>query len=188
VVYEDQGPPFWLREGDCVLQPPRIRHRVIECSPGLEVIEVGCPANHETWADHDLELPTGRVLPERDFGGQRFVHHVASTARWQPWRLEGFEARDTGIAAATSGLATVRVVRSIEPLALQEQHTNTEFLFLFVLSGAVALHCDGRDPVGLKTGDSCVLPEGLRHGWKDCSSDFEMLEVALPAAFSQSSD
>jgi quercetin dioxygenase-like cupin family protein len=27
VVYEDQGPPFVLQAGDCVLQPPRIRHR-----------------------------------------------------------------------------------------------------------------------------------------------------------------
>src|SRR4051812_30824694 len=30
VVYEDQGPPFWLGPGDCVLQPPEIRHRVLE--------------------------------------------------------------------------------------------------------------------------------------------------------------
>src|SRR5262245_50397922 len=37
VVYEDQGPPFALEAGDCVLQPPEIRHRVLESSPGLEV-------------------------------------------------------------------------------------------------------------------------------------------------------
>ena len=41
VVYEDQGPPFVMHAGDCVLQPPGIRHRVLECSAGLEVIEVG---------------------------------------------------------------------------------------------------------------------------------------------------
>lgn len=58
VVYEDQGPPLVMRAGDCVLQPPRIRHRVLESSPGLEVIEIGCPAEHETFADHDLQLPT----------------------------------------------------------------------------------------------------------------------------------
>src|SRR5262249_55722000 len=34
VVYEDQGPPFVLAAGDCVLQPRRIRHRVLESSPG----------------------------------------------------------------------------------------------------------------------------------------------------------
>ena len=63
VVYEDQGPPFVLQAGDCVLQPPRIRHRVLEASPGLEVVEIGCPADHETRADLVMELPTGRVEP-----------------------------------------------------------------------------------------------------------------------------
>ena len=29
VVYEDQGPPFWLEAGDCVVQPPEIRHCVL---------------------------------------------------------------------------------------------------------------------------------------------------------------
>src|SRR5690349_7367988 len=53
VVYEGQGDPFVMAPGDCVLQPPRIRHRVLESSPGLEVIEVAGPAEHETLADHD---------------------------------------------------------------------------------------------------------------------------------------
>ena len=72
VVYEDQGPPFALEAGDCVLQPPMIRHRVLESSPGLEVIEVSCPAEHETWTDHELQLPTREVLPERLFGRPAF--------------------------------------------------------------------------------------------------------------------
>ena len=58
VVYEDQGPPFRLHRGDCVLQPPEIRHRVLRSSPGLEVIEIGCPARHDTVAEHSIELPT----------------------------------------------------------------------------------------------------------------------------------
>src|SRR6185295_6532342 len=82
VVYEDQGPPFVLEEGDCVLQPPGIRHRVLESSPGLEVVERGSPAEHETLVDHELALPTGSVLAEREFGGQSFVRHVAARAAW----------------------------------------------------------------------------------------------------------
>ena len=57
VVYEDQGPPFVLQAGDAVLQPPEIRHRVLESSAGLEVIEVSCPAEHETLADLDWSCP-----------------------------------------------------------------------------------------------------------------------------------
>ena len=74
VVYEDQGDPFWLEPGDCVVQPPEIRHRVLECIAGSEVVEVSMPAEHETWADHDLSLPTAAIRPERIFGGQPFIH------------------------------------------------------------------------------------------------------------------
>ena len=58
-----------------------------------------------------LTLPTSDLRPDRDFGGQRFVHHQAASADWQPAWLPGFEARDTGISAATQGLAGVRVLR-----------------------------------------------------------------------------
>src|SRR3990172_3158888 len=139
VVYEDQGPPFVLEAGDCVLQPPRIRHRVLESSPGLEVIEIGCPANHETFADHDLALPTSTLRPERDFSGQMFVRHVAARATWQPFRLEGFECRDTGIAATTNGIATVRVARPRGTPGRKRYRHDAEFLFTFVLSGSFTL-------------------------------------------------
>ncbi|MDQ3469643.1 MAG: cupin, partial [Actinomycetota bacterium] len=105
VVYEDQGPPFVMHAGDCVLQPPGLRHRVLESSPGFEAVEIGCPAEHETYPDHDVQLPTAARRPDRDFGGQRFVHHVAAGASWAPWRAVGFECRDTGIGDATKGLA-----------------------------------------------------------------------------------
>src|SRR6185437_11468130 len=68
VVYEDQGEPFVLAPGDCVVQPPQIRHRVLENSPGLEVIEIGCPALHETFADHAMSLPNAVIDRARDFG------------------------------------------------------------------------------------------------------------------------
>ena len=58
LVYEDQGEPFVIEPGDCVLQPPQIRHQVFESSPGMEVIELTCPADHETCVDHEIKLPT----------------------------------------------------------------------------------------------------------------------------------
>lgn len=79
VVYEDQGQPFWLEPGDFVVQPPQIRHRVLECTAGSEVVEVSMPAEHETWVDHEMELPTSRVRPERTFGGQLFVYKRSTT-------------------------------------------------------------------------------------------------------------
>jgi mannose-6-phosphate isomerase-like protein (cupin superfamily) len=186
VVYEDQGQPFVLQAGDCVLQPPEIRHRVLETSPGLEVIEIACPAVHETHVDHDLQLPTSRILPGRLYGDQRFVFDRASEARWTPWIPDGFEARDTGIAAATNGLAAARIVRSTANRLMANttsrgfdiQHAG-EFFFLFVLQGELTL--DGTEyGTQLRKGDSCVLPAGLKYRLRG-SADLEMLEVQLPA-------
>ena len=186
LVYEDQGPPFIFAAGDCVLQPPEVRHRVLEASPGLEVIEIGSPALHETWADHALELPTAQVLPQRLFNGQRFVRHQASAATWLPCRCAGFEARDTGIAAATNGLAAVRVMRTAASHAATHnaaQHRADEMLFLFVLSGELQLASQTHGNQLLQTGDSCVIPAGLDYSlFADIG--LELLEVTLSAELS----
>ncbi|HEX6741873.1 MAG TPA: hypothetical protein VF079_08795, partial [Sphingomicrobium sp.] len=100
VVYEDQGEPFVMNCGDLVLQPPQIRHRVLESSPGLEVVEITAPALHETLADHELSLPNQMVNRDRSFGGQRFLHHVAATGG------------PIGLADATRGLADAQVLTS----------------------------------------------------------------------------
>ncbi|MCW5771557.1 MAG: cupin domain-containing protein [Rhodospirillaceae bacterium] len=182
LVYEDQGPPFIMHAGDCVLQPPQIRHRVLECSPGLEVIEIGCPAEHMTCVDHELPLPTGALKPDRDFGGQRFVHHIAAKADWKPWRIDGFEARDIGIAAATDGLAGVKVARAAgKPTADSFSHSG-EFLFQFVLEGGVTLKVEGKSGERLEPGDSFVIPAKMAYALLDGTPDLELLDVCLPAA------
>lgn len=182
LVYEGQGEPFALRAGDCVLQPPRIRHRVLESSADLEVVELCCPAAHETFADHDLALPTA-VDPARLFDGQRFVRHQAATATWQPWRVHGFESRDTGIAAATRGIAGVCVVRvapgSQRPSPRPYRH-DAELSFVFVLAGGVTLTCEGHGAHALGPSDAAVVPAGLPHTLSDATHDLEFLAVALP--------
>jgi mannose-6-phosphate isomerase-like protein (cupin superfamily) len=178
VVYEDQGPSFVMEAGDCVLQPPEIRHRVLEASPGLEVIEIGCPAVHETWVDHELPLPNGKLDAIRDWSGQRFVRHVAASAKWVPWMIPGFAARGTGIAAATSGLASVRVVRAKQPASGAISHEG-EFLFFFVLRGELGLRNEDFGSHQLQENESCVLPAGAKFELMG-KPDLEMLEVEFP--------
>src|SRR5262249_39759729 len=179
LVYEDQGPPFVMQAGDCVLQPPQIRHRVLEASPGLEVIEIGCPAMHETFADHDLSLPNDRVNPDRVFSGQRFVRHTAASSNWRPWKIAGFEARDTGIAAATGGLAGVAVIRSSGSHSGALAHDG-EFLFFFVLQGRLGLRNRELGSHQLREDDCCVIPAGAKF---ELTSEpgVEFLAVVLPA-------
>lgn len=178
VAYEDQGPPFTLHAGDCVLQPPRIRHRVLEASAGAEVIELTSPAHHETRIDHELRLPTPTERRDRLYGGQRFVRHEAASARWEPGRRAGFEARDTGIGEATSGLAEVQVLRARGPERPTAWRHDGELLFQFVLRGRATLECEGREE-RLAEGDACAVPAGVEHAWADCDDGVELLEIVL---------
>ena len=184
LVYEDQGPPFRLEAGDCLIQPPQIRHRVLQSSAGLEVIEIAVPAEHLTALDHTLELPTGHLRPQRDFGGQRFCRHMARDAVWSPARLPGFSACDTGIAAATGGLANAQVARRAGGVGdTAETSHDADILFTFVLEGGMALRVPERESCELRAGDAFVLPPGLRNAYEGCTDDLELLEVSMPGAF-----
>ncbi|MBW0446537.1 cupin [Paraburkholderia phenoliruptrix] len=180
LVYEDQGEPFVLKAGDCVLQPPEIRHRVLESSAGAEVIELGSPAEHITMADHELTLPTPFSRPERDFNGQRFVRHIAKNASWKPWTSPGFVVTDTGIGAATGGLAGVRVVRASGNAKPQIRRHDTEFCFFFVLTGSLEV-THGEQRWQLLADDSIAIPGELSYTFSQYSADLELLEVTLPA-------
>jgi quercetin dioxygenase-like cupin family protein len=180
VVYEDQGPPFVLAPGDCVLQPPEIRHRVLEAGEGTEVIEVSAPAEHATHVEHAMELPTAMVRRDRVFGGQRFVRHEAASAEWRVGRRAGFEARDTGIGEATGGLAEVHVLRPRGQDGRAPWRHEGELLFFFVLRGGTTLRREGRADESLVEGDPRAVPARVDHAWTEWSDDVELLEVTLP--------
>jgi quercetin dioxygenase-like cupin family protein len=177
VVYEDQGDPFVMEAGDLVLQPPEIRHRVLESSPGLEVIEVSCPAEHPTFADHELSLPNGRGDPSRRWSGQHFLRHVAAETGWTPY-LAG-EAQETGIHEATSGIAQVRTIRSAGAPLVLPPHTG-ELVFAFLLDGSAILDFRGRH--SLEAGDSFVIPPGEAWSIDQASDDLRLLHVTTALA------
>lgn len=183
VAYEDQGPPFVLKAGDCLIQPPEIRHRVLEASANLQVIEVSVPAEHVTAMDHEMELPTAAQRPDRRFAGQRFCRSQADHAVWTPWRLPGFEARKTGISAATAGAASVQVARPTGEARREWTSHNADILFGFVRSGSMTLRAEGHPPHALGEGDAYVIPPEMKTGLDDGSEDLQLLEVSLPAEF-----
>ena len=182
LVYEDQGEPFRLTAGSCVIQPPEIRHRVLFASDNIEVIEIGVPAEHITTIDHDMELPNGPANPERRFRGQRFVHHKLEEAVWAPFRVPGFEARDTGIADATQGVAGVQIFRCGAGAPEPVRH-DADILFGFVMEGTMILEAEGREPFALEAGDAFVIPPGDVVRFAAPSGDLEVLEVSLPGVF-----
>ncbi|NDW46986.1 cupin domain-containing protein [Ruegeria sp. PrR005] len=182
VVYEDQGDKMRLTAGDCFIQPPEIRHRVLEASDNVQVIEIGVPAEHVTEIDHEMTLPTPHLRPDREWQGQRFVYNRAEGAEWSPFRLPGYVCRDTTIAANTKGVAGVQVVRRGQGAPQWAAH-DTDILFTFVMNGTVTLEGEGRDPYPLEQGDAFVIPPGMRTRLSDPSDDVELLEVTLPGTF-----
>jgi mannose-6-phosphate isomerase-like protein (cupin superfamily) len=172
VVYEDQGGPFVMNEGDLVLQPPGIRHRVLESSAGLEVIEISAPAMHETLADHDMALP-GADQPGGIFGGQRFLRHIASATPWTDFN--GAEAQETGLTEATGGIANLHVIRPSAASKIAFQEYSGELLFGFVLQGHAALKFE--KGFELSSGDAFVIPPGRSFALDEMSEDFRLLQV-----------
>ncbi|MFZ1814352.1 MAG: cupin domain-containing protein [Rhizobiaceae bacterium] len=183
VFYEDQGDePMRLHAGDCVIQPPGIRHRVHYASPDIEVIEIGVPAEHITTIEHVMTLPNGQGDPAREWDGQKFVHHVKDKARWAPFRIPGFISRDTGIAEGTRGVAGIHVACHDGGETRATKH-DADILFTFVMTGSMTLSADGQDARKLEAGDAFVIPPGMVTQYLDCSKDLELLEVALRGDF-----
>ncbi len=183
IYYEDQGDDMIrLHAGDCVTQPPGIRHRVMYASPDIEVIEIGVPAEHVTTIDHDFVLPNGRGDPDREWDGQTFVHHVKARAAWKPFRIPGFEARDTGVATGTKGVAGIEVVRRGAGTPVASRH-DADIHFTFVMEGTMTLSAEGQPERSLEAGDAFVIPPGMAVTYRDASDDIELLEVALRGDF-----
>ena len=182
VVYEDQGPPIRLHAGNCFIQPPEIRHKVLFAGPDIEVLEIGVPAEHVTEVDHDMELPTPHFRPDREWDGQKFVHHEADRATWAPFRLNGFVSRDTSIAENTKNVAGVHVIKKGEGVPDWAAH-DADIHFTFVMKGAMILEGEDRDAVALEKGDAFVIPRGMKTSYSEASDDVELIEVSLPGTF-----
>ncbi|MBX2882102.1 MAG: cupin domain-containing protein [Granulosicoccus sp.] len=178
LVYEDQGEPITLTAGDGVTQPPHIRHRVVETSNGLEVIEINLPGEHVTAIDNNLELPTSRVDSHRVFNGQRFCHFSHLGAKWQRHRLPGFLASDTGVSGASANIAGVNLLKATQvPAAYQTSHT-ADVLFSYVLAGSVRINRQL-----LVAGDAFTLPPNEQYKVSDISDDVSILEMSVPGVF-----
>jgi mannose-6-phosphate isomerase-like protein (cupin superfamily) len=185
VVYEDQGEPFFLESGDCVIQPPEIRHRVLESSDDLHVIEIGCPAIHKTIADFDLTLPNQTVDHERLWNNQKFIRFVDAECDWKktsderlwnpshemstinhlptPLSLSAqWILKETGILQGTDGVADVVVLNSTnssnsdDASEMLTSH-NCEFFFLFVLIGQIEVRISDEVHL-LGEGSSVTIP------------------------------
>ena len=97
---------------------------------------------------------------------------------WQPWRADGFECADTGIGAATGGVAGVCNVRGTSASSELMPH-DRELLFWYVVGGRATLQLDGNGDEHLAAGMAVAVPPGMPHRLVDADV-LELLEVTLP--------
>ena len=127
-------------------------------------------------------MPTAQLKPDRDFSGQRFVRHVAEQTPWLPWRYSGFELRNTGIDAATSGYASAMTVRAKKSAVITENKHKHQLMFMFILSGSATLvTSNDRETRQLQTGTSVTLPSLLDYKLEITADNTQFLVVELPA-------
>ncbi|MGA1005342.1 MAG: cupin domain-containing protein [Ilumatobacteraceae bacterium] len=159
LAYEGQGEPFVLQAGECVTQPPKIRHRVLESSDDLHVIEVGFPAEHMTTADHDFDFAAFPVDPDRRWDGQQFLRYTNDVNSWSVLG-NGIRVSDTGVAKATSDRADVRLVEMSEGSSHAVTTVpNALFSMVVVLAGEVTGKLEGGNDIGrLGEGATVVIP------------------------------
>lgn len=159
LAYESQGEPFVLHAGECVIQPPTIRHQVLESSDDLHVVEVGYPAEHLTIADHDFDFSAHPTDNGRTWNGQYFLRFTADDIRWTA-SAGGADEADTGIGRATGNRAGVRLVRTTETASwTMDPIPDRRFAMVFVLEGRTAATIGGRT-TSLLDADSAVIPVG----------------------------
>jgi hypothetical protein len=147
------------------------------------VIEIGCPALHETIADWSMPLPNATGDAGRQWDGQQFVRHTAKGSPYVAWRLAGWEYRDTGIGDATGGLAGARVLRptAVDPVLIGHTEAAAEFEMLVVLNGTVTFATTDGVAERLTDASSVAIPPGTRFTLTDASVGCEVLEITLPA-------
>jgi uncharacterized protein YjlB len=117
----------------------------------------------------------------------RFIHNLASEAKWTPGLREIFEYRDLGITDGTSGDYVAHLIRHNGKKTkdeVQQWHVHDcTFQLVYVLNGCATFEYEGQGARTIRTGDCILQTPGIRHREIACSDDFEVLEIVSPANF-----
>ena len=189
LVYEDQGEPFIFKEGDCILQPPGIRHQVLESFDDLEVIEVTSPSDHATFSDFTMELPNSSEAQTRHFNGQQFTHDSHNSREATTYKNStSLAAYSTSIGEASGNQGWVKEIfvhvtndKKRTPTSVSPEDSLSFFLW-FVEEGSAQVQVEQREET-LHSGDAICFPYGFLPSMEfsvvDHDSKFKVLEIGF---------
>ena len=96
------------------------------------------------------------------------------------------EYRDLGIAAATDGRVRAHIIRTTKPCpdgGSGEHYHDLEFQMVYVLKGNSRVWFEGQGELSFEAGDSWIQPPGIHHNVLYYSTDYQVLEITLPADY-----
>lgn len=96
-------------------------------------------------------------------------------------RRDFFKYRDLGTMEATNGGMHATVTKGTIGIVPTGWHYHElQVQFLYFLKGWVKLEFEDGTTHIFKEGDSCYIPNGVKHNELEGSDDFEVLEVLMP--------
>jgi mannose-6-phosphate isomerase-like protein (cupin superfamily) len=117
----------------------------------------------------------------------KFIHNLASEAKWTPGLRDIFEYRDLGIKDGTNGDYVAHLIRHNGKRTkdeVQQWHVHDcTFQLVYVLNGWATFEYEGQGQRTIRAGDCILQTPGIRHREIACSGDFEVLEIVSPANF-----
>jgi quercetin dioxygenase-like cupin family protein len=189
LVYEDQGEPFLFEKGDYILQPPGIRHQVLESFNDLEVVEFTSPSDHATFSDFGMKLPNSVEKEQRYFLGQHFSHSSSESCEEMVYqKSDSLNVYMTPIAAASGNIGWVNKIcghkgseKKLTP-SFEISENKLSFIMWFVTDGSAEIEVGGRKET-FKTGDAISYPYGfhpsLQFSIAKHDSQFQVLEIGF---------
>jgi mannose-6-phosphate isomerase-like protein (cupin superfamily) len=116
---------------------------------------------------------------------------ISHAPNQEAYRTDGprgfFSYADLGLAAATDGRFSAHRARANQLVAKGEgtgpHRHEADFQLIYVLKGRALVNYEGQGPRELVAGDLVYQPRGVRHDVEEVSSDYEHLEISMPATY-----
>ena len=112
----------------------------------------------------------------------RLTHATEETAPLVAGRRPFFKYRDLGVTAATDGLMRAQVTLATGVMRQTGWHYHIcDAESIYTLRGWIDLQFEDGRVIRVDTGESLLIPPGLKHNETAISEDLELLEVSVPA-------
>lgn len=178
VVYENQGDPITLSKFDCILQPPKIRHKVLESSDNLEVLELTIPGRHSTKIDNNMILPNNITDKEKLYSNMKFCYFNYINSQIEKSDTSKILYRNMNIDIASNDKASVEIIEFKSIASFQINNKNKIF-FIFVLDGKVTIDDPQSQSYKLKKYDSFLSKKFSELTLISQSENTKLLKVAI---------